>query len=292
MIPFRTETRELNDETRRYTGGSFVPLSAGITHYELSNITKDNTVVFVHGFSVPYFIFDPTFHFLSRHGFRVLRYDLFGRGFSDRPDTDYDIELFVRQLCELMDALRLIHPVTLVGLSMGGPIAATFTARFPQRVAKLVLIDPAGARSPAFPRLLKIFKKPVIGEVILALIGSRGMVKHVASDLLDKQLVEQFQERYMLQMQFKGFKRALLSTVRNNMLESFMITYRGVGSLNKPSLLFWGRKDTTVPLVQSEDICAAIPNIELHVIDDCSHIPHYEKPEKTNPLLLEFLMKS
>ena len=129
------------------TGGSFVQLTDGVTHYELSNITKDHTVVLVHGFSVPYFIFDPTFHFLTRCGFRVLRYDLFGRGFSDRPDVNYNIDLFVEQLAELLDALRLTRPVTLIGLSMGGPISTTFTARYPERVNKLVLIDPAGGRT-------------------------------------------------------------------------------------------------------------------------------------------------
>src|SRR5512143_396463 len=120
MWASRTETKELNDDTRRLTGGSFVPLSDGVTHYELSNNTREQTVVLVHGFSVPYFIFDPTFHFLSQHGFRVLRYDLFGRGFSDRPDTKYNIDLFVRQLTELLDALRLSPPLNLIGLSMGG----------------------------------------------------------------------------------------------------------------------------------------------------------------------------
>ena len=116
MFSFRSETKDLNDETRRWTGGSFVPLSDGVTHYELSNSTSENTVVLVHGFSVPYFIFDPTFHFLSQHGFRVLRYDLFGRGFSDRPDTEYNIDLFERQLSELLDALQFTRPVSLVGL--------------------------------------------------------------------------------------------------------------------------------------------------------------------------------
>jgi pimeloyl-ACP methyl ester carboxylesterase len=76
------------------------------------------------------------------------------------------------------------------------------------------------------------------------------------------------------------------------MLESFISTYRSIGALNKPTLLFWGRKDTTVPLAHSEDICAAIPNIEFHIIEDCSHIPHYEKPEETNAILLDFLRKS
>jgi pimeloyl-ACP methyl ester carboxylesterase len=175
---------------------------------------------------------------------------------------------------------------------MGGPIAATFSARYPERVAKLVLIGPAGAR-PSFPKLLKIFRKPVIGEAVLGLVGRVGIVKHVVtSDLCDKQLVGHFQERFVFQMQFKGYKRALLSTVRNNMLESFISTYRSIGALNKPTLLFWGRKDTTVPLAHSEDICAAIPNIEFHIIEDCSHIPHYEKPEETNAILLDFLRKS
>ena len=61
----------------------------------------------IHGFSVPYFIFDPTFNFLTKAGWRVLRYDLFGRGFSDRPHVRYNIDLFVRQLKELLDALNI-----------------------------------------------------------------------------------------------------------------------------------------------------------------------------------------
>lgn len=291
MFSFRTETRELNDETRRSTGGSFVQLRDGITHYELSNMTKENTVVLVHGFSVPYFIFDLTFHFLTQHGFRVLRYDLFGRGFSDRPALDYNIDLFVRQLGDLLDALRFTRPITLIGLSMGGPITATFTARYPERVAKLVLIDPAGARPLTFATLLNIFKKPIVGEMILGLVGKGGMVKNIASDLFDKKLVEHFQQRYIVQMQFRGFRRAILSTVRNNMLEPFLNTYRKVGLLHKPTLLLWGRNDTTVPLAHSEDLCAAIPHSELHVIEDCSHIPHYEKPDETNAILLDFLRK-
>ncbi len=291
MFSFRSETRELNDLTRRMTGGSFVALADGVTHYELSNIIKDHTVVLVHGFSVPYFIFDPTFHFLTQCGFRVLRYDLFGRGFSDRPDVNYNIDLFVEQLAELLDALRLTRPVTLIGLSMGGPITAAFTARYPQRVEKLVLIDPAGARPVVHSRILDVVTKPYVGELILSLVGNKSMVRNIASDFFDKKLIDHFQQRYLVQMQFKGFRRAILSTIRNNMLNSFIDIYRRVGSLNIPTLLIWGQHDTTIPVKDSDDLRAAIPNSEFHVIENCSHIPHYEKPEETNALLLEFLRK-
>jgi pimeloyl-ACP methyl ester carboxylesterase len=285
----RTETKDLNDTTRRLAGGSFVQLPDGVTHYELSNATRDHTVVLVHGFSVPYFIFDPTFHFLSQNGFRVLRYDLFGRGFSDRPHVNYNLDLFVRQLTHLLDALRLTRPVNLIGLSMGGPITATFTARYPQRVDKLVLIDPAGARRVVFSRILKVLATPLVGEAILAVAGSGGIARHIATDFYDKQLMENFRAKFVIQMQYKGFRRAMLSTLRGNMLESFLGTYRKVRALNKQVMLLWGRNDTTVPLSHSEDLLVAMPHVEFHIIEGSGHIPHFEKPDATNPLLLNFL---
>ena len=291
MYSFRSETRELDEEARRLTDGSYVQLSDGMTHYDLGNPDVVPTVVLVHGFSVPYYIYDPTFEFLTQNGFRVLRYDLFGRGFSDRPDLNYNIDLFVRQLADLLDALDIAGPVSLVGLSMGGPITATFTARYPERVAKLILIDPAGARTLFVSRILKVVAAPGIGESLLNLAGNGGMIKTIASDIFDRHLVEHFVQRYMMQVQYKGFRNAILSTVRNNVIDCCIETYRQVGALGKPVLLIWGRHDTTIPLHHSEDLRTAMPAIEMHIIENCSHIPHYEKPEQTNAILLNFLRK-
>ena len=104
-FPYLGETKELNEATRANVPGSFVQLSDGYTHYELGGPENGQPVVLVHGFSVPYFIWDPTFAFLAKSGFRVLRYDLFGRGYSDRPKLRYDIDLFCKQLRELLDTL-------------------------------------------------------------------------------------------------------------------------------------------------------------------------------------------
>ena len=286
---YRDETKELNDLTRKDLSGSFIALADGVTHYELNNPEKENTVILVHGFSVPYFIYDPTFEFLTQSGFRVVRYDLFGRGFSDRPDTRYNIDLFVKQLADLLDTLRFTRPVNLVGLSTGGPITATFTVRFPERVNKLVLIDPIGAKILALARVLKAAAMPIVGEVIISLFRSDGIVKNIASNLLDRKLVGQFQARYIASMQFKGFKRGILSSIRHGILDSFLKTYERVGKMDKPVLLFWGRDDPTVPFKHSRYLRAAMPNLEFHVIENCGHIPHYEKPEEVNPVLLEFL---
>ena len=288
---YRDEAKELNDLTRKEASGSFIQLSDGVTHYELSNPEAEDTVVLVHGFSVPYFIYDPTFEFLTQSGFRVVRYDLFGRGLSDRPNTRYNIDLFTRQLGDLLDALRFTRPVTLVGLSTGGPITGTFTARRPERVNKLVLIDPVGANPLPFARILKLAAMPIVGETIIGWIGIDGMYKIISSDFFDRRLVEEFQSRYIIQMRYKGFKRAILSTIRNHMLESFLDDYQRVAQLGKPVLLFWGHNDPTVPFSHSAELRKAIPSVEFHAIENCGHIPHYEKPEEVNPILLEFLRK-
>lgn len=289
-FPYLDETQELNESARKEADGSFVALADGVTHYELGGPENGKPVVLVHGFSTPYFIFDTTFNFLVKAGFRVLRYDLFGRGYSDRPHVDYNIQLFVRQLIQLLDALGF-EQINLIGLSMGGPITAAFVSENPDRVNRYVLIDPAGAKRVSLPPILTALKLPVFGELAFGLFGSVNMVKGVASDMLDQETVAHFQNQYKVQMQYEGFKRAILSTIRHEMLESFYETYTCVGKLQKPTLLFWGTKDKTVPFENSKVIMQAIPQAEFHAIKNSGHIPHYEKPEIVNPILLEFLSK-
>ena len=287
-IPYLSETKELSEVTRANAPGDFVLLSDGYTHYELGGSEAGQPVMLVHGFSVPYFIWDPTFEFLTTSGFRVLRYDLFGRGYSDRPRVRYDIDLFCKQLRELLDTLGLEN-IVLMGLSLGGPISATFTTRYPERVKKLVLIDPAGAKAVSLAKAIPGEVMPGLRELVPGLFGREKMSKEVENEFYNPAQLKAFTEKYMVQMKYKGFTRAILSTMRNGMLGDFSEAYRKIGELGTPTLLFWGRDDQTVPFENSAIIRAAIPQIEFHAFEHCGHIPHYEKPDETNPILLEFL---
>lgn len=288
MFGANLETLELSESTRAALGGEYIRLSEGVTHYELAGPAEAPTVVLVHGFSVPLFIWDPTFSALTQAGLRVLRYDLFGRGFSDRPAGRYDLERFVRQLAELLEALA-IQRAALVGLSMGGPIVTAFTVRFPQRVSRLVLIDVAGVRALRLPFYLRLGLLPGIGELALSLVGGERLVRGAANDFFDPRLVQAFQERYRQQMRYRGFLRALLSTLRSGMLGDFSAFYRTLGQLNLPLLLIWGRDDRTIPYEHAEQLSRLLPRAQLVTIPNCGHIPHYERPEEVNPLLITFL---
>jgi pimeloyl-ACP methyl ester carboxylesterase len=75
--------------------------------------------------------------------YRVIAYDIRGRGNSGKPSTGYNIIRHAADLQELLDVLSLEHTI-LIGHSLGAGISAFFTAHFPERVRKLVLIDGGG----------------------------------------------------------------------------------------------------------------------------------------------------
>ena len=90
---------------------------------------------------------------LTSTGHRVLLYDLYGRGYSDAPQVKYDATLYVTQLALILQHVGWTK-AHIVGLSMGGGIAAHFTRMFPQLVEKRVtLIASAGVMQVGVPLL-------------------------------------------------------------------------------------------------------------------------------------------
>jgi 3-oxoadipate enol-lactonase len=85
---------------------------------------------------------------------RVYAPDLRGHGASDWLGG-YTIEQLTTDLAAFLDALGLDR-VTLVGHSVGGPPAYLYSARRPDRVARLVLEDPA----PPWPRTRRVLTRP------------------------------------------------------------------------------------------------------------------------------------
>jgi len=74
---------------------------------------------------------------------RVIAMDLRGRGLSDKPSKGYSIERHCKDVLALIDDLGLKRPV-LMGHSLGAFISLVFSAKHPQRVDRLVLVDGGG----------------------------------------------------------------------------------------------------------------------------------------------------
>lgn len=286
---FRGETDTLDAAARVALPGSFIELPDGVVHHELDGPTNGQIVVLVPGVSAPYTTWDRNFGALIEAGLCVLRFDLFGRGYSDRPEVVYDLDLFDRQIVHLLAALKLDGMVTLAGLSMGGAIVTTFASRYPERVRRLILIDPLVSRPLSLP--LRLMLAPGIGERVFNWFGDRILVGGQAQDFYNPELAPEFQAKYRMAIKYRGFKRAILSTIRTISTWHIAEAYEQVGKANYPVLLFWGRQDKTVPFETHQRVQSLIPRTEFHAIDNAGHTPHYEQPEMVNRWMIEFLTR-
>jgi pimeloyl-ACP methyl ester carboxylesterase len=280
------ERADLDAAARQGVPGRFVTLGDGVTHYDVAGPDSGQRVLLVHGFSVPSYIWDSTVTALTGAGFRVARYDDYGRGYSDRPDIAYTSDLYDRQLLQLLDSLGWRDRVDVVGLSMGGPVTATFVGRHPERVRSLTLVDPAAGTSRAAPLM---FRLPLVGPVLWQALAVPKMAAGQLSDFVEPAKWPDWESRYRVQTQYRGFGRALLSTLREDDGRSLDSVYARVGTLGVPTLLLWGMQDSTVTIDHADGVRKAIPQAQYHPIERAAHLPHMERTDVVNPLLIGFL---
>jgi len=266
----------------------FIQLPDGLmTHYELLGPKNAQTVVLIHGFSVPYYNLDHTFNFLVKSGFRVLRYDIYGRGLSDKPITEYSKDFYYKQLKNLLSALKINSQIDFIGFSMGAIIAAFFANRHSKLIRRICFISPAGMPT-VVPIALNAIKLPGVGEMIMSLFGNKILTSGIKIDLCHPKNFPEYFKKYIPQLKDPGFKHSLLSTFRDGTLFNSENEYKELGKKNIRTLLIWGKKDKAMPYKLHEKVIDNIPNIKFYGIDGAGHASPYEFPEKVNPVLLDF----
>ncbi len=280
------EKRAIDESVRQSAPGQFVPLSDGYTHFELGGPPEGRVVVLAAGLSVPYYIWDPSFKALVDAGFRVLRYDYYGRGYSDRPDIEYTHDAIVGQLTELLDALHLTRPIDLVGLSFGGSVVTTFADRNPDRVRSLVYVDPAFRSPYEVPFLDRV---PWLWDFLVAIFEERWWADRQLGDFHQPERFPDWPDRYQVQIQYRGFRRAQLSTTLNNATFDQGSELKRVGQHPRPVLAIWGKEDNSVPFEFSAALLQAMPRARLVAVESAGHLPHWEQPDVVHPALIAFL---
>ncbi|HEX6462579.1 MAG TPA: alpha/beta fold hydrolase [Candidatus Saccharimonadales bacterium] len=283
-----SETETISDASREATNDAFVQLTNGWTHYELSGPAEGILVVLVPGMTLQQYVWDYNVAALTKAGYRVLRYDLIGRGLSDKPNIVYNTEVFKSQLTELINKLGVTQPVHIVGLAFGGLVAAQFAETFPERVRSLTLMtsDGFGTHLSLGARLSLA---PIIGTYLGHTFGNRIMLKRLDGYSADSRVVKEIKQRFTPHLRQKGFKRALLSALRNMPIYTAEATFAKIAASKLPTLILWGEKDVITPLTHAEAIRAVVPGAEFTVFDGLGHMPQYEAPALFNARLLQFL---
>jgi pimeloyl-ACP methyl ester carboxylesterase len=254
-----------------------------MVNYQAAGPADGPPVILVHGFSVPQYVFDRTREALAAAGFRAVSFDLYGRGWSDRPDVRYDRDLFAGEVGELMDALQ-IPKADVVGLSMGGAVVGRFAARHPERVRKLVLIAPLTR-----PQDISVMAWPGVGDYLFRSWFLPSLASSQTEDFPHPERFADWPARFAPQMQYDGFGRAILSTIRNVVPQSSLPDFEAVGKSGLPVQLVWGERDMTVPYADHADVQRAIPQAQLVSLPGVGHLSVVEAPAAVHPRLIEFL---
>jgi pimeloyl-ACP methyl ester carboxylesterase len=283
---FDPERLDLDQAVRASAPGRFAKLGDGFTHYELGGPENGPVVVLAAGATVPYYIWDPTFKALTDAGFRVLRYDYYGRGYSDRPDVPFTQELYVRQFTQLLDAVHITQAFDLAGLSFGGSVITSVAARYPARVRSLIYLDPA-FRTPQ--TLSGLESMPRLWNVLTAIFDERSWADSQLADFLHPERFPDWPARYRVQLQYRGFRRSRLSDAVNNAETDQRDELQSVGSHPRPVLVIWGRQDPNVPFELSASLVGVMPSARLVAVDDAGHLPHWEQPGIVHAALVDFL---
>ena len=201
---------------------------------------------------------------LARH-FTVYAPAHPGFGKSEDPDWLEGIQDLAFYYLNFLDELKLDH-VHLVGLSLGGWIAAELAVMCSHRLGRLVLVDAAGIRVPGItpPDLFAMGPEEVV----------RVLYKHpeaaaalFPSDPTPEQLETQLRQRM-----------TVARLAWNPYFENPKLLMR-LGRIRVPTLILWGEEDRLFPLEHAKAFQAAIPGASLAVLPDCGHVPPLDAPE-------------
>ncbi len=180
---------------------------------------------------------------------------------------------------EIMDALDL-SSVPVVGTSFGGMMALELAAHRPDRVSKLVVLDPIGLWREDAPvaqymlmppeKLAATLYKHLDSDPVQAALHMPADSKEVAVITADLVWALGATGKFIWPIPDKGLKKRL----------------HRVKAL---TLIVWGEDDALISSVYAQEFAERIANSRVEIIKDCGHVPQVERLDLVKPLVAEFL---
>lgn len=274
--------------------GRMVSISDGEIHYQWIEPAEENTngetVVMSHGYGVPGFMFQQIAQMLADDGYKVLIFDHFGHGFSDRPNKPFNSDFFNREVTELLQALEITEPVILIGQSMGAMIASNYTVTHSKLVKKLVLFVPAGLRMVESENkgLVNMLATPVIGSWIWRVFGRAAMEEpdpppcelcgngKIVGDVY-------------VQAQYEGYFESMHNILVEYPMNKQDHVYHDLAKVKVPTLAFFGEQDRLVKPESADLFQLILPDSSVIVLPHGDHVLHIRHWNEVGNKVIQWL---
>ena len=229
------------NEFRLNSGYQEVKLTEGVTSYKDLGDKNNEVIVLVHGATFGSLAYEEYVNVFLENNYRVITYDQYGRGYSDRVDTHISIELMEKQLKELIEHCE-VENVILYGVSFGAAVAAKYASNNPEKVSfigyQVPLINSANVP------LLSIVKIPLYGDLLSRVLLVPNVLKRIEE--YENLMSEKLLGHYVGQFEVKGtenfFKKFFLGNAMGNRLNDHNI----IGSNAIPSYFAYAEDDTEI----------------------------------------------
>jgi pimeloyl-ACP methyl ester carboxylesterase len=200
-----------------------------------------------------------------------------GFGHSSRPadfGTVYDL---VHLYLGFLDTLPR-GPLTLMGLSFGGWLAAEIAAKAGRRIDKLILVDALGIKvsDRETPDILDVFNAHP-QDIVARSWHDPARFAPKYDDMEDEELVARARNwEALARYSFHPY-------MHNPQLK------RWLNNIKARTLVLWGASDGVVKPAYGEAYAALVPGARFEAIADCGHHPEVEQPEALAALVRAFM---
>ncbi len=283
---FLTWDIPLNVLTVKYANqeSKFIEIDGMQVHYRDEG--KGMPIVLIHGTASSLHTWDVWSNTLKKD-YRVIRLDIPAFGLTGpHPKRDYSIENYSNFLDQFLIKLN-IDSLHLAGNSLGGNIAWYYAAEHPNKVKKMVLLDPSGyIKQGDLPWIFTLARTPVLNSII-RYFTPRSIVednlKQVYFD--DSKITDEIIDRYYDFTLREGNRTAFIDRAKTDMIDHTDKLHK----ITAPTLIIWGENDNWIPVSNGNLFLSDIPNSQLVILKKTGHVPMEEKPNESLQLVLEFI---
>lgn len=262
---------------QRYTNehSRFMQISGMRAHYRMEG--QGPVVLLLHGTGASLHTWDGWVETLKQ-AFTVVRVDLPAFGLTGpHPEGRYDIESYVAFIKAFVDQLG-VNQLHIAGNSLGGGIAWSFAASYPDDVSSVILIDSAGQPSTRRPAVFALAQHPLTSKLLVKTAPKAFMRKNLHEVYYDdRKVTDALIARYRDLSLFPGNRQAFVDRATTPM----QYDLNALASLNMPVFILWGEGDTWIPVANARAFQRAVPESQLKIYPHLGHVPMEESPHET-----------
>ncbi len=256
-------------------------------HYRIEG--QGDTLLLLHGTAASLHTWDRWAESL-KSDFTIIRLDLPAFGLTGpHPEAKYSLEAYDSFVNDFMNALGA-ERFSIAGNSLGGAIAWHYAAQHPERMEKLILLDPSGLPKDGSTSLIFRLAKNPVSAALLKKLTPRSIIadnlKQVYHD--DSKVTDELINRYRDMTRRTGNRQAFVDRANNT---GGVDARALLESIQCPTLIQWGRHDTWIPVSDAALFESYIANSRSIIYENAGHVPMEEIPKETAADVRKFLLE-